>query len=122
MPEPTVNITDSILLSLKQALGPSSSYTVFDPQIIMFINGLLNNMNQLGVGVRGFHIDDETATWSDFIPEDTDVFRQAYNYMYCKLRLIFDPPANSFHVTNLEKLAAEAEWRLNVQADPGAMP
>lgn len=122
MPNPTPSQNDSILLSLKAALGPSSAYDIFDPTIIMFVNGLLNYMNQLGVGVRGFEITGDTQTWADFIPDDSLDFNQAFIYTYCKLRLMFDPPANSFHVTNLEKLAQEAEWRLNVQADPGEMP
>lgn len=115
-------VTDSILLSMKKALGPSGSYDVFDSQIVMFINGILNHINQLGVGIRGFQITGEDETWADFIPDDADDFSQASLYMYCKLRLYFDPPTNSFLVTNLEKLASEAEWRLNVQADPGEMP
>lgn len=118
----TPNPNDSILLSIKTALGPSGSYDIFDPTITMFVNGLLNNLNQLGVGVRGFYITGESETWADFIPEDTDVFRQAFLYLYTKTRLYFDPPQNSFHVSNLEKLAQEAEWRLNVQADPGEFP
>lgn len=121
MPE-IPNQNDSILLSMKKALGPSGSYDVFDDQIVMFINGLLNNLNQLGVGVRGFAISGDSETWSEFIPEDTSLFNQVYLYMYAKLRLYFDPPQSSFHVTNLEKLVSEAEWRLNVQADPGDMP
>ena len=116
------NGTDSILLSVKTALGPSGAYDIFDPQIIMFINGILNHMNQLGVGVRGFQITGQDETWSDFIPDVGDDYGQAFLFMYCKVRLFFDPPTNSFLVTNLEKLASEAEWRLNVQADPGEMP
>lgn len=119
---PETNRTDSILLSVKTALGPSGAYDIFDPQIIMFVNGILNYLNQLGVGVRGFQITGQDETWSDFIQEDTSDFAQAALYLYCKVRLFFDPPTNSFLVSNLEKLASEAEWRLNVQADPGEMP
>lgn len=122
MPTPIVSPDDSILMSMKTALGPSGAYDIFDPQVAMFINGILNHMNQLGVGVRGFQISDGTEKWSDFIPENTADFAQAELYMYCKVRLYFDPPTNSFLVANLEKLASEAEWRLNVQADPGGMP
>ncbi len=122
MPTPIISPSDSILQSMKTALGPSGSYDIFDPQIAMFINGILNQINQLGVGVRGFQITDGTESWSDFIPEDTEDFAQASLYMYCKVRLFFDPPTNSFLVDNLEKLMREAEWRLNVQADPGDMP
>ena len=121
MPDDTTN-TDSILLSMKKALGPSASYDIFDPEITMFINGILNYINQLGVGVRGFQITGPDDTWHDFIPDNTEDYAQASLYMYCKLRLYFDPPTNSFLVTNLEKLASEAEWRLNIQADPGEMP
>ena len=122
MPTPIISPSDSILQSMKTALGPSGSDYIFDPQIAMFINGIRNQINQLGVGVRGFQITDGTESWSDFIPEDTEDFAQASLYMYCKVRLFFDPPTNSFLVDNLEKLMREAEWRLNVQADPGDMP
>lgn len=122
MATPIVSPNDSILQSMKCALGPSGTYDIFDPQVAMFINGILNYINQLGAGVPGFQISDGSETWADFIPDDTERYMQASLYMYCKLRLYFDPPANSFLVTNLEKLASEAEWRLNVQADPGDMP
>lgn len=114
-------MTDSILDTIKTGLGPSLIYDAFDSDIIIHTNSVLNILNQLGVGVRGFRITGNTETWHDFIPEDTADFSSVISYTICKVRLLFDPPTNSFLVTNLEKLCSELEWRLNVQADPDNM-
>ena len=34
-----------------------------------------------------------------------------------KVKLMFDPPQNSFTVDSMQKLVNELEWRLNVAAD-----
>lgn len=115
-------MNESILNSVKKGLGPSLIYNEFDADIIMHINTVLRILNQLGVGIKGFYITDNTAKWNDFIPENSDNFHDAITYTICKVRLMFDPPTNSFLVTNLEKLCSELEWRLNVEADPGEMP
>jgi hypothetical protein len=114
-------MNESILNSIKKLLGPSVVYDAFDDQIIIHINSVLRLLNQLGVGERGFSITGSTETWADFIPDDTTDFDAVISYTYQKVRLLFDPPQNSFLVNNIEKLCSELEWRLNVQADPGDM-
>ncbi len=113
---------DSILNSIKKLLGPSAIYDAFEDDIIMHINSVFRILNQLGVGERGFSITGPNETWDQFIPEDYEDFSDVITYTYQKVRLMFDPPQNSFLVTNIEKLCSELEWRLNVQADPGDMP
>lgn len=115
-------MNESILNSIKSLLGPSVVYDAFDDQIIIHINSTLRILNQLGVGERGFFITGASETWDQFIPEDYEDFNDVITYTYQKVRLMFDPPQNSFLVTNIEKLCSELEWRLNVQADPGDMP
>ena len=39
------------------------------------------------------------------------------SYVYMKVKLMFDPPQNSFTVDSMTKLVNELEWRLNVAAD-----
>lgn len=105
---------DSILDSVKKALGLSSDYTAFDPEIIMHINSVLSTVTQLGVGPEGgFSIEDATDTWSDFFEPDSRL-DFVKTYVYLKVRLVFDPPANSFVVTSMEKQASELEWRIAV--------
>ena len=109
---------ESILLSIKKMLGMTADYTHFDPDIIMHINTMLMNLHQMGVGpVDGFDIEDDGATWDDYL-EDMSKLHAVKTYIYCKVRLVFDPPQSSAHIEVLKQTAAECEWRLNVAVDP----
>jgi hypothetical protein len=44
-------------------------------------------------------------------------FHAVKTYMHAKVRLIFDPPANSVLVETIKQIAAEYEWRLNLEAE-----
>lgn len=108
---------DSILTSIKKLLGVDEEVTHFDPDITIHINSALFALNQLGVGpTEGFFIIDKTATWVNLIGERKDL-EAIKTYVYLKVRLIFDPPTNSFLVDAINKSIAECEWRINVQVD-----
>ena len=107
---------DSILSSIKKLLGIDESYEHFDGDIIFHINSALMALTQIGVGPEeGFSISDKTATWNNFI--GTDKLESAKLYIFCKVRLGFDPPSSSFVLEAIERQAKELEWRLNVQVD-----
>ena len=59
-----------------------------------------------------------TETWGEFIG-DYPQLEAVKHYIYMCVRLAFDPPANSFAVSSLEKQRDELTWRLNVQAEAG---
>ena len=108
---------DSILESVKKALGIDADQIEFDPEIIMHINTTLSTLTQIGVGpVDGFAISSATDKWSDFIPDDPK-WSQVKTYIYTKVRLIFDPPQSSYAVEAMNKVASELEWRLYIIAD-----
>lgn len=108
---------DSILESVKKALGLTEEYAVFDPEIIMYINSTFSTLTQLGVGPEeGFAIEDNTSKWDTFLQGDKRL-NSVKSYMYLKVRLIFDPPATSYLISAFEKQAQELEWRLNVKVD-----
>ena len=108
---------ESILTSIKKLLGITEDYDYFDQDIIMHINAAFMVLTQLGVGPsEGFLITDDTDTWSDFIDDATN-FVSIQSYVYMKVKLMFDPPQNSFTVDSMTKLVNELEWRLNVAAD-----
>lgn len=111
---------ESILISIKKMLGIDEEYTHFDADIIMHINSVLMILNQLGVGPSGgFIIEDETSTWSDFIPDETPVQLEAVkSYIYLKVKLLFDPPLSSSVIESYNRQISEFEWRLNVAVDP----
>ena len=113
----TVAINDSIMLSVKKWCGMDADYTAFDDDVISCINSELNILNQAGIGVVGFQIENSTSKWVDFLGEDDPKFGMAKQYVKIKTRLIFDPPANSFVQTALNDQANELLWRSNVQAE-----
>lgn len=107
-------IQDSILLLIKKKIGIDADYKAFDEDIIADINTVLFSLNQIGIGVEDFSINDETALWTDFLGE-TKNYEAVKTYIYIKVKLMFDPPTSSFVITAMEKQASELEWRLNVK-------
>lgn len=106
---------DSILISIKKLLGVSKDYTIFDSDIIMHINSVFMILSQLGVGPSsGFKIEDDSAIWSEYIDEDSDL-EAVKTYIYLKVKLLFDPPLSSSVIEVMKQSIAELEWRLNVQ-------
>lgn len=105
---------ESILISTKKVLGISEDYTVFDLDIITHINAAFSILNQLGVGQdEGFFIDDESATWDQFLVP-LNQLNLVKTYVILKVRMLFDPPATGFVTTAMENQIKEYEWRLNV--------
>ena len=109
---------DSILTSIKKLLGIAEDYEHFDQDLIIHINSVLSVLTQLGVGPsEGFSIEDENATWNDFIPEDKRL-SSIRSYVYMKVKLLFDPPLSSSVMESMNRMISEFEWRLNVAAEP----
>lgn len=118
---------DSILTSIKKLLGLEEDYTHFDNDIIIHINSALFRLRTLGVGqtVEGeslnpvaFKISDKTDVWSDLIG-DRDDLESIKDYVYLKVRLIFDPPQTSFVIESYNNQLKELEWLINEQAGGG---
>lgn len=108
---------NSILDSVKKALGITSEYEHFDADLIMHINSVLSLLTQLGVGpVNGYSIEDKTATWTDFIQDDKQL-QMVKSYVYLKVRLLFDPPQSSAVMDCIKTQILELEWRLNVVSE-----
>jgi len=108
---------ENILDSIKKLLGIDEMDLNFDQELIMHINSVFMVLNQLGVGpVEGFKISSNEETWSDFIGTRLDI-ESVKSYIYLKVRLLFDPPQNSFLVAAIEKQIEEQEWRLRAQVE-----
>lgn len=108
----------SILNTIKTMLNIpiDGSYAVFDNDIITHINSAFMTLKQLGVGPEvGFHIDDHTKNWSEFIDESR--YNEVKTYVYLRVRLLFDPPGTSFHVEAIKEQIKELEWRLSVERE-----
>jgi len=108
---------DSILASIKKMLGIEADYTPFDTDIIVLINSAFMTLHQLGVGPKeGFSIKDYTSIWKDFITNNI-LMNSVQEYIYMKVKMIFDPPGNSFVMEAMKQRCQEYEVRLNMQAE-----
>lgn len=105
---------ESILTSTKKILGLSEEYTVFDDQIVTFINGALSTAEEIGVSLAITYIEDKSATWED-LTLDRNVLSMLKNYIYLKSRMLFDPPGTSFVIDAMNQQIAELEWRMQVK-------
>lgn len=108
---------DSILNSIKKKLGIESSDTNFDDELIFHINSVLGICYQLGVGPKDkpYRIIDASNTWYDFMQGDQ--IDTVQDYVFAKVKIIFDPPTSSFVLAAYQDLAKEFEWRCNVDAE-----
>ncbi len=111
-------MTEGILDSIKQMNGIDLSDTSFDQELMMFINGALMVMTQLGVGPStGFRITSSYDTWTDFLGDRTDV-DLIFTDIHQRVRLAFDPPQNSFLVSAIKEQIKENDWRIEVWHKP----
>ena len=116
MDEDQVKVEDSILLSIKKLLGMDPiEFTQYDTDLIIHINTIIEFLNQLGVDIpEGFKINDENTLWSDYLnkPEYNDIKDSIKNYIYLRVRLVFDPSTNSSLLNSINDTIKELEWRI----------
>ncbi len=103
---------DNILQTIKKLLGGyDGENTYFDTDLIIFINSAFVTLAQLGVGpVQPFVIDENTL-WEEFECYDLEAVKE---YIYLKVKTVFDPPLNSSILGAYQSRMSELEWRLNV--------
>jgi hypothetical protein len=110
-------MSGSILNDTKAALGIGEQ-DAFDQELIISINSVLSDLDQLGVGpTGGVEIQDDSAEWT-IITGDNPKFNSVKSYVSMRVRLLFDPPDQSWTQTSIKEQIEKAEFRLMVAADP----
>lgn len=104
----TLDIGDSILLTVKQLIGAPIG-DEFDPDIIAAINTAIAILYQKGVCKSVVSITDAMTNWSDMNIDDR-ALPIVKNYMANKVRLIFDPPTNTNLYNALKNQTDEFEF------------
>jgi hypothetical protein len=109
---------ESILKSTKKVLGIGLDDVSFDPDVTQHINSAFSNLTQLGVGpVEGFTIEDDTAVWADLGIDFLAILNEVKTVVYLRTRLLFDPPATSYHLAALQDQIQEHEWRISAMRE-----
>lgn len=113
-------LDDSILDTIRPMIGGivDDTEAQFETDLIIHINTALSILTQLGVGPSsGFSIEDNTATWTDFIGDCPDL-SAVKSYVYMRTLLLFDPGRfNTGLVNAMQDRLKEMEWRLNVAVE-----
>lgn len=110
---------ESILVSIKKLLGIHQDYDEFDVDVIISINSVFSTLYQIGFEpARDYSISGPDEKWTDLC-EDPGLINLLKPYIYQKVRLIFDPPNNSFLLNSIQDQIRELEWRINIQAEGG---
>ena len=110
---------ESILVTIKKLLGLPEEYEQFDTDVIIGINTAFMTLNQLGVGPsKVFSISDKTTTWSEYLPENSDL-EGVKSYIHLNVKLLFDPPQNATLMDAINRQINMLEFRLGVNADKG---
>jgi hypothetical protein len=109
---------ESILKSTKKVLGIGPDDASFDPDVIQHINSAFSNLSQLGVGPEeGFSIEDESEEWADVGIDFPAILNEVKTVVYLRTRLLFDPPATSYHLAAIQDQIVEHEWRINTMRE-----
>ena len=107
---------DSILVTIKKLLGIAKNDKSFDTDIIIHINSILMVLAQEGVIREGFLITDDSEVWMDCLIDQTNL-EAVKTLIYLRVRLLFDPPSNSFVINSMNEQIKEFEWRLYTWKD-----
>lgn len=108
----------SILESVKDYCLVPQETDVFDGVLCEKINSAFFTLFQLGCSRVPFTVSDNTAEWTDFT-DNLIVLSVLPDYIQQKARLGFDPPSNSFLVTQMKEDIKELESRISYAVDPG---
>lgn len=107
---------DSILVTIKKLLGIAKNDKSFDTDIVIHINSILMVLAQEGVIREGFLITDDSEIWMDCLIDQTNL-EAIKTLIYLRVRLLFDPPSNSFVINSMNEQIKEFEWRLYTWKD-----
>ena len=111
----------SILDSIKQMVTGNIEDTSFDNELIIYINSALSIINKFGVGPDGFRITSKDETWDEFLLTREDLEMVKTN-IYLRVRLMFDPPQNSFLVSAIKEQIEETNFYIELYHNPEVSP
>ena len=111
---------NSILKTIAKMVGPGVEDNYFDPDLVWHINAAFSRLCSLGVGRDvgvPFKIEGPDEEWSDFIDDGHQ--EDVKEYVYLRVKLIFDPPASSIVKQAYDDRVKELEWILREVAEVG---
>lgn len=110
-------VEQSILKATKAMLDIAGDDSSFDSSIMTHINGALADLLDIGAGPEdGFVVIDADDIWDD-LQESPVMTEWIKNWLYLKVRLVFDPQQTGFLMDAHQKQIDEATWRISNKKD-----
>ena len=112
--------SNSVLKTIAKMIGPGVGDDFFNPDLIWHINAAFSRLCTLGVGYdigTPFKIEGPEDTWDDFIEDGHQ--EEVKEYVYLRVKMIFDPPASSIVKQAYDDRPKELEWILREVAEVG---
>lgn len=110
---------ESVFGSIKERIGGFETYgDAFDNDILASINSAFATLHQLGIDNgdgNPIRIDNPDVKWTDIL--DMTRYGWLKDYVYMKVRLVFDPPSNASVLSSMERQLDELVWRIEVERD-----
>ena len=112
-----MSYTQSILDTVRGAMGLVEDDSSFDHELIIHINSHLATLYQNGV-VLPITVKDSGTLWSELKDEskNNDMFEQIKTYIFLRTKLLFDPPPPKT-ANYMNEAATELLWRLRCHYD-----
>ena len=111
---------EKILTTIKKQIGIDESITDFDDQVVLAINMAISVLTQIGIGPsNGFLVKTKNELWTEYIPdlETNPKYINVQTYIYCRSKLLVDPPSNQTQLAALKETASEMEYRLRIASE-----
>ena len=107
----------SILTSIKSMLGIEEEYTIFDNDLIIYINSAISMLYQIGLeSADSFTITGKDETWVDLLSGYSNI-ETVKTLLYLQVRKIFDPPQSQSTMTAIDAQISELQWRIENLSD-----
>lgn len=110
-------MNDTILDTIKNMLGIELSDSHFNSELLVYINGTIPSLSEIGIGPEDGLLVDENTMWSELY--DNKLCNNVKTYIYMKVKMIFDPPLSSIANEAIKQEINQIEWRLNHEAEKG---
>ena len=111
---------DSVLMTVRDAIGLEKDDDSFDTELIIYINGAISELLQAGVGNEVI-VTGEDTKWSDLVVNDSGSVSMklvglSIMYVVLNVKVHFDPPQVNTQNVMVEAMN-QAIWRLAVAWD-----
>lgn len=109
--EEEVPIDESIMKTICKMAGDNPAFSYYNTDLMVFINSALGILQSIGIGNPDFVVTSANDKWTDFATIELSLIKA---YVYCQVKIDFDPPQASYLIDAIQKKKDELQYRLQV--------